>query len=68
MKKKLRFPKGVTSIKFPTVPEIEGESIKAMRKVWNEHKLPKNCKLIFKRTISTKPNYGYDLTEVIVEK
>lgn len=65
--KKITFKKGIDKIHFPVFGEIEGESIKAIRKI-QKLGLPKHSRISFVRDICYKKGLEYDMTEVIIEK
>ena len=66
--KEVKFKKGIRHISFPIMPEIEGESIRTLRDFIKKYKLPKYMSIEFKRSISVKKGYEYDLTEIILNK
>ncbi len=66
--KVIKFPKGIQKLIFPMIPEIEGESTKALRKFIREHKMPKKYEITFERKILIGYKNSYDLTQISIIK
>lgn len=66
-KEEITFKKGITKIHFPFLPDIQGESERAMKRIIESYQLPKISAITYQRTIAFG-KHGYDLTEVIIAK